>query len=240
MKHKFFRNGLISLAVVLPALLNAQQAHKFLLKGDQFYDRENYKAAEEQYLSAEKATPGNPSTAYNLGNALYQQGKWGEAAKQFESASGGFKSPDHKADALHNLGNARLQQQQYEAAVNAYKQSLRYLPDNPDARKNLQLALKKLKKQQQEQQDRQQQEQQNQPQEQQDQQNQPQDEEQMPREGQKPDSGQTGAKKQTPEQKSREEARRLLETAIESEDQRNARKYRTARQKPASQTKKDW
>lgn len=237
MNLSFLKNGLVVLIMLAPFPVDAQQAHKFLLKGDQLYDQEKYRAAEEQYLSAEKTNPGNPAAAYNLGNALYQQGKWEEAAKQFESASTGFRSPDKKADALHNLGNTRLQQQQYEAAVNAYKQSLRYMPDNPDTRQNLQLALKKLKKQQQEQQNRQEQD----PQQEQQQKNQPRDGEQNPQQKQNQDAGQQpGEKKPTPEQKSRKEARRLLETAIESEDQRNARKYRTARQKPASPTKKDW
>jgi len=237
MNLSFLKIGLVVLTVLVPLSVAAQQAHKFLLKGDQLYDQQKYKAAEEQYQSAGKVNPGNPAANYNLGNALYQQGKWEDAAKQFESSSTGFKSPDQKADALHNLGNARLQQQQYEAAVNAYKKSLRYMPDQPDTRKNLQLALKKLKKQQQEQQNRQ--DQQNQQQQDQQQQNQPRDGDQNPQ--QKPGTGQQpGEKKQTPEQKSREEAKRLLETAIESEDQRNAKKYRTARQKPSSPTKKDW
>ncbi|MFN7834138.1 MAG: tetratricopeptide repeat protein [Bacteroidota bacterium] len=236
MKQSFFNNGWL-LFVLLPLLTSAQQAHDFLLEGDKLYDQEKYRQAENQYQSAGKINPGNASAIYNLGNALYQQGKWEDAAKQFETASKGFKSADKKADALHNLGNARLQQQQYDAAVNAYKQSLRYMTDNTDTRKNLQLALKKLKKQQQDQQKRQQQDQQNQEKQQQ---NQPPDEE-PPQPGKKPESGQQpGQKQQTPEQKSREEAMRLLETAIESEDQRNAQKYRTARQKPASQTKKDW
>jgi len=236
MKQSFFRNGLIVLTALFSSTGTAQEAHKFLLKGDQFYDQEKYKASEEQYRSAVKKAPADPSATYNLGNALYQQGKWEDAAKQFETASEGFKSPDKKAGALHNLGNARLQQQQYEAAVNAYKQSLRYQPDAPDTKKNLQIAAKKLKKQQQEQESRQQQDKQ-----QQQQSNQPQEDGQDPPKEQKPENDrQPGQGKQTPEQKSREEARRLLETAVESEDQRNARKYRTARQKPSGQTKKDW
>ncbi len=235
MNLSFLKNGLIVLSALAPSPVDAQQAHKFLLKGDQLYDQGKFRAAEEQYRAVEKTNPGNPAAAYNLGNALYQQGKWEDAAKLFESASAGSGSPDQKADALHNLGNTRLQQQQYEAAVNAYKQSLRYRSDSPDTRKNLQLALKKLKKQQKEQQSRQDQQQQDQQQ----QQNQPRGGEQNSPQKQDADQ-QSGEKKQTPEQKSEEEARRLLETAVESEDQRNARKYRTARQKPASQTKKDW
>lgn len=233
MKQSFLKNGWL-LFVLLPLMINAQQAHDFMLKGDKLYDQEKYHEAEGHYQSAGKINPGNSAAAYNLGNALYQQGKWEDAAKQFETASKGFKSPDKKADALHNLGNARLQQQQYDAAVNAYKQSLRYMPDNPDTRRNLQLALKKLQKQQQ--QNRQEQQHQEQQPE-----NQPEKEEQNSRQGEKPDASQNpGQAKQTPEQKSKEEARRMLETAIESEDQRNARKYRTARQNSASQTKKDW
>ncbi|MBV6439477.1 MAG: hypothetical protein EPGJADBJ_01118 [Saprospiraceae bacterium] len=242
--------GLILLFIVFSGIsLSAQSSHKKLRKGDELYDLEHYKEAEQQYREAADLKYGDPVAQYNLGNALYQQGHWETAATRFEQAARSAPDATFKADALHNLGNAQLKQHKFKEAVEAYENSLRLRPGDAETKQNLQMAKKKLKEEQQ----RQQQEQQNKNQQQQDQQQSPQNpqEQQQQEQQQKqqnqpqqPDQGQPQQEPQPANQQQKlkkEEARRLLETAIGPEDQKNARKYREQRQQPKPSGKeKDW
>lgn len=230
--------------------LSAQSSHQYLRNGDAKYDLEHYKEAEKHYRDAADLKYGDPLAQYNLGNALYQQGKWEDAATRFEQAANAASDALLKADALHNLGNAQLKQQKYKESVEAYQKSLRLRPGDAETKQNLQMAKKKLReeeqRQQQEQNKQNEQENQNQ-QNQQDKQN-PQNPPPNPQEQQQnqpppPNQGQPPQEQKPNNQQKlkKEEARRLLETAIGPEDQKNARKYRELRQQPRSNGKdKDW
>jgi len=232
--------------------LPAQTAHESLRKGDRQYDKENYADAEKEYRKALQRDITNPNSNFNLGNTLYQQGKYPDAALVYEHALPMLKDPLAEADGQYNLGNAYLKQAKYDKAVDAYENSLRLRPGDPEAKTNLQLAKKKLQQQKQEQnrqQQKQQEQKEQQEQQEQQEQNQQQGQEQDPQQ-QKQEQGQEQNQAQQtpkPEEKpnngkmSRQEAQRLLETAVGREDQKNARKYRELQQqeKPKS-TKKDW
>ncbi|GAB4488092.1 MAG: tetratricopeptide repeat protein [Saprospiraceae bacterium] len=234
--------------LAVPAL--AQSPHHHLRKGDSEYDLEHYKDAEKHYREAADLNYGDPVAAYNLGNALYQQGKWEDAAVRFEQVARSSSDKTLKADALHNLGNAQLKQHKFKEAIEAYENSLRLRPGDADTKQNLQMAKKKLKEEQQRQQQELQNQEQNQQQNQQKQQS-PQDEKNDPQQNQEqsqdqpqqPNQGQPQQQQKPDNQQKlkKEEARRLLETAIGPEDQKNARKYRELRNQPKSSGKeKDW
>ncbi len=230
--------------------LQAQSVHQALQLGDSQYLRDNFKEAEKAYRVAADLEFSNPKALYNLGNALYQQGKWADAAERFGQADKYAAIKADAADAMHNLGNASMKQQKFKDAVASYENSLRLRPGDANTKMNLQMAKKKLKEAEQKEKDKQQQQQQNkqdqdqdqQPQNKQDQQ--PQD--QQPQDQQQNQSGNPQEQPQQPEQPQpgkmkKEEAQRLLETAVDPEDQRNARKYRSAQQQNKSNTaRKDW
>ncbi len=220
----------------------AQSAHQLLRKGDNAYDKSNYAAAEEAYRQADKKKLDDPHTNYNTGNALYQQSHYDQSESFYRKSAELAQDPATEADALHNLGNAFLKQRKFKEAVEAYQNSLRRRPGDPQTKANLQLAKKQLKQQQEQEQNAAQQPQdKQQPSDQQQQQQQP---------GQNQDQNQPRQPNQQPEQQpeqpadgqmTREQARRLLETAVSPADQKNARKYReldpgTHQTKP----KKDW
>jgi len=234
-----------------PTLLTAQSAHRSLLLGDRDYDQERYGEAEKHYRNATEKNPGSTDAAYNYGNALYQQGKYPEAAQQYEKVAAAGDNPG----VLYNLGNALLKQGKYREAARAYERSLRLRPGDANTKMNLQMAKKKIKeeeqKQQQQQQQNQSQQQPNQGQNQQpnqQQQNQqpnsPQPPQQQPNQGQpqQPDPNQAQDQPQQGTGKmSRDQARRMLETTVGPNDQKSARKYRQ-RQAPrqGGKGKKDW
>ncbi|MFN0176774.1 MAG: tetratricopeptide repeat protein [Saprospiraceae bacterium] len=234
----------------------AQATHTPLLKGDRAFERAQYKAAEKQYRIAADLDRSNPQAVYNLGNTLFQQGNYEDAEQRFKQATGIIKTPSRQADALHNLGDAFLKQRKYKDAVRAYEESLRLRPADPGTKQNLQMAKKKLKeeeKKEKEQQQKNQQEQQDQQNQNQDQQNQKNPESQQdPQQNQpnQPQQNQQGQpqqpqreqqKKQEEHRLKKEDAKRLLETAVGPDDRKNAQKYRAAQKQSNTKTpKKDW
>lgn len=233
------------------AQLSAQSVHKSLRTGDAAYQKAHYDEAERAYRVAADLDMGNEQAVYNLGNAMFQQGKFPEAAQRFDQLARKTQNPAWKADALHNLGDALMKMRKFGEAVDAYKQSLRIRPGDEGTKHNLQMALKKRKEEMQKQQQQQQQPQQQNNNQKQDstQQNQNQPEQQQPGQPSQNQQNQTPQKPTPDEQEQaaqkvkkmkQEEINRLLETAIEPEDRKNARKYRAADQQHKPANKKDW
>lgn len=137
------RTFLVALAVaVFFPDIHAQNGP--LRKGDRLYDQQAYSQAEAAYREA----VASPMASYNAGNAAYQQNKYAEAVTLYQNAARTAAASPAKANALYNMGNAHLRAGQYAQAIEAYENSLRRQPNLPDAKKNLQIAKKKLREQQ--------------------------------------------------------------------------------------------
>ena len=183
-------------------LLFSQSVHESLRKGDRQYDLDNYKAAEKEYRIAADLKVNNPKALYNLGNTLYQQGNWEDAAQRFAQAASNSNNKIDQANALHNLGNSLLKQRKFKEAVSAFESSLRLRPGDPDSKTNLQMAKKKLREEDQQKKEQQQKQQNNQdnkqdpnqPNGQQPPQNQPDKQPQQPKERNSPAKRTTSAK----------------------------------------------
>jgi tetratricopeptide (TPR) repeat protein len=74
---------------------------------------------------------------YQQGNALYQQGKYAEAATAYESI---LQSGYTGGEICFNLGNAYYKQGNMGKAILNFERALRFLPADDDVRHNLQLA----------------------------------------------------------------------------------------------------
>ncbi|MEM8583832.1 MAG: VWA domain-containing protein [Bacteroidota bacterium] len=128
---------LLSLSTVS---LVAQSSHTLRRQGDRAYIDQDYTNSERLYrqsLQDENTAEGN----HNLGNALYQQGDYEEAAKRFEEAATLSEDEQDRAASLHNLGNARFEQEDYDAAIEAYQESLRNNPGDVATKTNLSIAI---------------------------------------------------------------------------------------------------
>ncbi len=117
--------------------------------GNKQFDKGVYTDAEASYKKALDKKNNMPEATFNLGDAVYQQKRYDEAAKQFQLS--GQTNPDKsiKAKAYHNLGNTFLEQQKWADAVKAYKEALKQNPKDADTKYNLAYANAKLKQQQQ-------------------------------------------------------------------------------------------
>jgi len=124
------------------------QTKNHIRKGNELYNQGKYVDAEREYKEAIALNPNYDKANYNYGNTQFLQNKTKEAKELYELTSKTTKDIFVKADSEHNLGNIAMKEKKYDAAVNAYKESLRNNPNDDETRYNLALAQKMLKEQQ--------------------------------------------------------------------------------------------
>jgi Ca-activated chloride channel family protein len=202
-----------------PAARRGSLADEVLLRprratqaGRSEYARGNHPQALEAFERAASARPQDPAVRFNVADGLYKNGRYDEAAALFKALGGDTASP-LAAASRYNLGNSLFQKQDYRGAIQAYREALRTAPGSEDARRNLELALRKLQEQEQEkkrqqQDDKDQKDKQDKDQKQQDRQQKPQDQkgESQKDEQQKKDQQQQGQKNQPRPQTAEEKA----------------------------------
>ena len=248
-KQQLFPVRYLSLFVMTLLLgsvnLSAQSAHKLLRDGDEKYLQNDYKGAEEDYRKALQRKP-SASGQYNLGNSIYNQQRYDEAVRQYESAASTSADDLTRSEAYYNLGNAHLKNNQFEKSIDAYKNSLRLNAADQDAKYNLSYAKKMLQQQQQQQQQQDQQkeedkkddqEQQQQQQDQQDQQNQQDQQQQQEQKDQQDQQNQQSAEAQEKDL-SKEEAENLLQ--IMADEERKVQEKMRKEKAGQSKSSKDW
>ena len=222
----------------------------FVRKGNRLYEDSLFIKAEENYLKALDMNPELNEAYYNLGNAYTAQQKPNEAIEQYNKMAGileGKKkelmeNPSASAKELdkckldlaktyHNTGVVYHMCEQYDKAVEAYKQALRNNPQDDETRYNMILAQRMLKDQQQQQQ--QQEQQQEQEQEQQEQQQQEQQQQQQQEQQQQPQEEQ--------QDMSQENAEQILEAAMQDEKEVQERvQEQLMKVQPKKPLEKDW
>jgi tetratricopeptide (TPR) repeat protein len=181
---------LLLLAVVLSAC--GQSPEVLNNTGNEAFEAQDYAGALTAYNQAVEDSPELAEPHYNAANTHYRLEDYGSAQQEIEQAlvnGEGQALTDLDQHSLYNLGNTFFQGEQYEGAIEAYKEALRLNPGDLEAKQNLELALRQLQQQEQQQQEQQNEEQQEQEEQQQDQQQQDgeqdeQQEEQQPQDGQ--------------------------------------------------------
>ena len=139
----------------------AQKAErKNVREGNKLYGNEKFTESEIAYRKSLEVNPRSVEGTYNLGNALYKQKKFPEAAEQYQLLTGiaekmaeTEEGKARLANIFHNLGDISMQNKEYDKSVEAFKQSLRLNPADDETRYNLALAQKLLENQQNENQD---------------------------------------------------------------------------------------
>ena len=230
------------------------------------YSNGQYKEAISNFLTKSVENPTNKELKFNLGNSYYKGQNFQEAYNIFnELKDASDKKMSQKA--YYNLGNTSFRLGKLEEAIEQYHKATTLDPSDEDAKFNLELARKELKKrieenkkrQDQQKQDQQNQDQQNQDQQKQDQQKQDQQkqdqqkqdqqkqdqqkqdqqkQDQQKQDQQKQEQASAAGEKQKPEDKmSEKEAARLLNNIDE-----NRKKYlqKKLQQSGRYQVDKDW
>ncbi len=239
---------IIILVLVSTASLFAQKAvRKNIREGNDHYAQDQYLESELSYRKALEVNGTDSLATFNLGNSLYRQQKAEDALRQYQTVAEQASSSGNKplaAQAYYNMGDIMMSSQQYDKAVQCFKQSLRNNPLDNEARYNLILAQRLLQKQQQDQQNQDQNQQQQQDQ-QQDQQQQ--DQQQQQQEQQNQDQQQDQQQQQEQEQQQRagqmsqEKAEQILQAA-EQDERDTQEKVQEAQMRKVRQRRvdKDW
>jgi len=139
---------ILSLAAIMICGRTDAQTNKYVREGNQLYEQKKYKEAAADYQKALVKNPTYVPGLFNLGNSLYQQKQFEAARKVLNTTAKTAKDKDSKAGANYNIGNTYMQEQKWQDAIDAYKQTLRNNPQDADAKYNLSYANEMLKKQQ--------------------------------------------------------------------------------------------
>ncbi|MBQ7691483.1 MAG: tetratricopeptide repeat protein [Muribaculaceae bacterium] len=131
--------------------------------GNKLYKQKRYAEAEVEYRKALQESPASPIAQFNLATALLRQGSATASQDSKDNPANEAQGilaelakncPNHgiRGKAAYDLGNIAYTQQNWGEAIEHYKNALRCNPDDDQARDNLRLA--QLKKQQQDQQNK--------------------------------------------------------------------------------------
>lgn len=200
-----------------------KQLRSSLRSGNRFYHQENLKNAESEYRKAYEIDSLNTQVLYNLGTDLLMQRDLQQANELLSRASNSALSKNKLKGTkiFHNLGVTYQSAQQYQKAIESYKQALRYNPNDEETRYNLVLCQKLLKNQQQKKNQQQQ--------------------EQQDKKDQKEEKKEQEKQEQQPQnQMSQENTKQLLE-AVKQEERNVKERMNQQKVQPKSRRKsKDW
>ena len=141
------RRYLVGLAVVPilgftfldPAADNNRQGNRLFHEG-------KFEEALEFYRKAQVEKPDAPELRFNAGDAYFKKNAFQDALQEFGHALKS-RDPSLLSRAYYNLGNVHVRRQNLQQAVEAYKRSLSIMPDDMDAKVNLEWVLEKMREQ---------------------------------------------------------------------------------------------
>ena len=233
-------------------LFAQKKVRSAIREGNSLYNKEAFLDSEISYRKALETNPSDSIATFNLGNSLFRQQDEEKVKESFNhynttaqnAAKAGNKSLAAKA--FYNAGDVMMAAQQYDKAIDYFKQSLKNDPSDHEARYNLVLAQKLLQKNQDQnqddQQDQQQQQQDQQQQDQQQQQNQEQQQEQnQDQQEQQNQEQEQQNQEQQQNQMSQEQAEAILNANNRDEKETQQKvKEKQMQQVKRKQTGRDW
>ena len=126
----------------------AQVDRRDVRKGNRDFRKENFKEADISYRKALVKDSMSVAANYNLASTLYRMGDMQQAASTMERIREVAPASEHGADYHYNMGDIALASENYQAAVDAFRQALLLNPGDMDAKENYIYAKKKLQDQQ--------------------------------------------------------------------------------------------
>ena len=158
--YRFIRTKPIFVLVILTLSLVvaacSPSAEKLNKEGNSAYAKQAYEEALSAYQFAQIESPELAEPYYNAANSLYRQGMYAEALEQLSQALSYAKEETLAENSFYNLGNSSFSTQEWENAIEAYKEALLLNPDDLDAKYNLELALQQQEQQEEQEQDQEQ------------------------------------------------------------------------------------
>lgn len=193
------------------------------MAGRDFFLAGDFEHALEKFEEALIQAPEDPLISLALGETLHHLERYEEAGVEFERALDLAVDPVLKAEALYNLGTTRLAAGQTDKAAEDLLASLQWDADQADARHNLEVALRLLEQQEQQEQEQQEQEDQEKGEEEQEEQEEKQDQDQQNEDQQNEDQqDQEQQDQEQQDQEEQEQDQQENEDQQQSEDQKQS------------------
>ena len=145
----------LSVLVMAAFSASAQPDKRDVRRGNRDFKKENFKEAEIEYRKGALKDSLSVAANYNLAASLYRQGNYGESKTVLEKIKDVAPASDNAADYYYNLGDVAIANQDWQAAVDAFEQSLLRNPADLDAKENYIYARMKLQQEQEQQQNQQ-------------------------------------------------------------------------------------
>jgi tetratricopeptide (TPR) repeat protein len=131
----------ISPATVWQRVWHETNSHAAASRGSAQYSAKRYDQAAQSFAAADKLAR-SPRTAFDLGTAHVAAGKNTEGSAALSRA---MEDPALRADSLYNRGNSALAAKAYEYAVRDYIDVLKLRPGDAQAKRNLEIALERMR-----------------------------------------------------------------------------------------------
>jgi len=226
----------ICILFLFPLTLYMQSVRGAVNDGVDEYDENKFAEAEVNFKKGIESDIENFESRFNLGDAIYKQGRYDEALEEFKNSLGLAQTDNVKAGIFHNIGNTFLKSQKLQESIGAYREALKLNPNDMETKYNLSYALKQKQNQQNNQQNQQNQDNQDQDQ------NQDQKEQEKDNNEQQQDQEQNQDQQQQPQEPkdeiSEEEAQRILD-ALKNNEAELQKKMREQKTKKTN-VEKDW
>ena len=150
MKIFVFLKYILPAAVLMLSSMSAyaQVDKKDVRRGNRDFRKENYREAEIDYRKALVKDSLSLAANYNLASTLYRQGDMEQAGKVLDNVKEVAPVSAAAADYWYNRGDVALEMKDYQAAVEAFAESLKINPGDLDAKENFIYAKKMLQNQQ--------------------------------------------------------------------------------------------
>ncbi len=227
-------------------LLNAQATRGLVNDGVDEYEENKFAEAEVNFKKGIEADVENFESRFNLGDAIYKQGRFEEALEEFKNSMPLALNDESKSSIFHNIGNTLLKSQKLQESIGAYREALKLNPNDMETKYNLSYAIKQMQNQQDNKQDQENQDKNDQNQDQKDQnkdkQEQDKNEEEKEQDQQEQNKDQNKDQQQQPQEPkdeiSKDEAQRILD-ALKNNEAELQKKMREHKAKKTN-VEKDW
>ena len=176
MRGSFIYIAIFAVVVMVLSIspLSAQQLpeRKLVRQGNEQFERRNFNNSLNRYNEALEHAPHSYEAQYNRANAYLQNMLANPQDSTFtdvtsnryfeQIANNKSLTPEQRGEVLRNLGESLFLQEEYEAALNAFRESLKLSPEDQETKRNYVLTKRIVdQKRNQQQQNNQQQQQQN-------------------------------------------------------------------------------
>lgn len=130
------------------AQAEAESLFRLIKRGNRYYKRELYRDALNYYSEGKLRDAKDPVPSFNEGAAYYKMEDYSGSLQSFSRTLELAESEERKSDVYYNLGNNYFKVGDYHKAIETFIKALNINPYDFDAKHNLELAQKRLKEQQ--------------------------------------------------------------------------------------------